>query len=92
MRSTWRASLPSGYVGAGLLVLWSGRNLDRAGFFIRGVAALLFVAGLSRALSWVMVGEPHAVAQLLMVIELALPFVIVPWQAVVARTNTEPSN
>ncbi len=69
------------YVGAGALLMWSARNLDRAGVLIRAIATLLFVAGLSRALSWLMVGEPHVVSQALMVAELVLPLVIVVWHA-----------
>lgn len=69
------------YVGAGFLLLWSARNLDRAGSFIRAVAGLLFVGGLSRGLSWLLVGEPHVVAQVLMLIEVTLPFLVVLWHA-----------
>lgn len=75
------------YVGAGALLLWSARNLERAGALIRGLAGLLFLAGLSRGLSWVTVGEPHALSKTLMVIELVLPFLIVPWQIALSRGN-----
>lgn len=73
------------YVGTGFLLLWCARNIDRAGPFIRGIAVLLLVAGLARGLSWVTVGKPHAVAQVLMVIELVLPSLIVLWHAALAR-------
>lgn len=74
------------YVGTGVVLLWSARNLERAGTLIRGIAVLLFVAGLSRLLSWAMVGAPHRAAQVLMVIELVLPWVIVSWQVAIERS------
>ena len=77
------------YAGAGLLLLRSSGRLEQDGVIIRGLSAVLFIAGCSRALSWVVVGEPHALAKILMVIELVLPFVIVPWQNSVARTFSD---
>lgn len=74
------------YAAAGVVVLRSTRRLDNDGWVIRGVAAALFVAGCSRGLSWVAVGEPHLVAQILMVVELVLPLVILPWHAAATRT------
>ncbi len=75
------------YAGAGLLLFKSASNLEGEIVIIRGVAAALFVAGCGRALSWLVVGEPHVVAKFLMVIELILPLIIVAWHAVVAREN-----
>lgn len=77
------------YAGAGVLLLWSARRLDSDTWIIRGIAGTLFAAGCSRALSWVAVGEPHLVAQVLMVIELVLPFVIVTWHTAVAAAPEE---
>ncbi len=48
------------YVGAGALLLWSAANVERAGALIRGLAGLLFVAGVSRGLSW-LVSANHIV-------------------------------
>ncbi len=73
------------YAGAGLLLLRCVPRLETETTIIRGIAVLLFIAGCSRALSWAVVGEPHPVAQVLMVIELVLPFVIVPWHAAIVR-------
>ncbi len=67
------------YAAAGAVLLWAACNLRRARLVVLGVAVALFAAGSSRALSWVMVGEPHVVARVLMVIELVLPLVIVRW-------------
>lgn len=79
------------YAGAGILLLRSVCRLETDTWIIRGIAGTLFVAGCSRALSWIAVGEPHLVAQVLMVIELVLPFVIVPWHAAVVRVPREES-
>jgi uncharacterized protein DUF4345 len=67
------------YVGAGVLLLWSAVNLERARSLIRLIAGILFLSGLSRALSWVTVGDPHVLTRVLMVLELTLPIVIVAW-------------
>ncbi|MDQ4064526.1 MAG: DUF4345 domain-containing protein [Actinomycetota bacterium] len=76
------------YVGAGVVLLWSARNLERATALIRGIAVLLFIGGSSRVLSWLAVGEPHALTKTLMAIELVLPFVVVPWQIVALRRRS----
>ena len=76
------------YFGAGLALLRSVPRVESDSTIIRAVAALFFLAGCSRALSWMVLGKPHTVAVVLMVIELVLPLMIVPWQAAVARART----
>ena len=73
------------YMGAGFLLLRAVARVESEKRTIAGIAILFFIAGCARGLSWLMIGEPHTVAQVLMVIELALPLVIVPWQAAIAR-------
>lgn len=77
------------YVVAGLLLLRAARAVEKEGALIRTLAVALFVAGCSRALSWVVVGRPHLVAQSLMVVEFVLPGIILAWQARLRR-RTEP--
>lgn len=77
------------YAAAGLLLIRSVPRLETEKRIISTTAILFFLAGASRALSWVMVGRPHTLAVVLMIVELSLPFVILPWQAVIARTNAE---
>jgi hypothetical protein len=79
------------YAGAGLVLVRAASRVEESATVIRGISVLLFVAGCSRGLSWMMVGEPHTVAQVLMIIELALPFVIVAWQAAIAGNHQERS-
>jgi hypothetical protein len=73
------------YAAAGVQLARALPAIENEGFLVRWVAGAFFAAGLSRALSWATVGEPHTFQQILMGIELALPVVLVPWQAAVAR-------
>jgi hypothetical protein len=73
------------YVGAGGVLLRAARRVEVEGATIRALAGFLFLAGCARGLSWLAVGRPHPLMVALMAVELGLPFVIVPWQAVVAR-------
>lgn len=73
------------YAGAGFFLLRLVARVESERKGIGAVAGLFFIAGCSRGLSWLVVGRPHKLAVTLMVIELALPVVILPWQAAVAR-------
>jgi hypothetical protein len=73
------------YVVAGAFLLRATRRLESEAWTIRLVAAAFFVAGCSRILSWVVVGRPYTSQLILMVIELILPLVVIPWQAAVTR-------
>jgi hypothetical protein len=75
------------YVVAGAFLLRATRRVESETWTIRLIAAAFFVAGCSRILSWVAVG-PHLSQLILMVIELILPLVVIPWQASVARRAT----
>lgn len=74
------------YAAAGVVVLWSVPRVEEAKVVVRVVSVAVFVAGCGRLLSWATVGKPDGLLVALMVIELALPFVLIPWQASVART------
>jgi hypothetical protein len=74
------------YAASGVLLLWASPRLEARGSLIRWVAVVFFIAGCARAISWLVVGEPPGIAMLLMVIELAFPFVIIPWQGAVERS------
>ena len=73
------------YAGVGVLLLRAAPRAESEATTIRAVAALLFLAGCSRALSWAVVGRPHTLSLVLMVIELTIPVIVVPWQTYVAR-------
>ena len=76
------------YVVAGAFLLRATRRIESETWTIRLIAVAFFVAGCSRILSWVAVGRPHLSQLMLMVIELILPLVVIPWQASVARRAT----
>lgn len=78
------------YVAAGLLLLRAVPQLEREGTVIRLVAGFFFVAAAGRLLSILIVGPPRGVFIALMVIEFALPAVLVPWHALVARASPPP--
>ena len=73
------------YVVVGALLLRARRDVIGATNIVRFVGFGFFAAGCARALSWSVVGRPGTVALILMVIELLLPFIVIPWQAAVAR-------
>ena len=73
------------YVTAGVLLARAIPKVETEAFTIRLVGGAFFAAGCARALSWATVGKPHVSQIVLMVIELCLPFVIIPLQATVAR-------
>jgi hypothetical protein len=73
------------YAGAGVVVLRSVRHIESEGRLVRAVCATLVLAALGRVLSIVSVGRPHTLFVVLMVIEFAIPIVVLPWQAAVAR-------
>jgi Domain of unknown function (DUF4345) len=69
------------YVLAGILLWRSIETLLQETRFIRMVSIAFFVAGCARGLSWIVTGTPHWSQIALMIVELALPIVILPWQA-----------
>ena len=73
------------YVVVGALLLRSRRDVTGATNIVRFVGFGFLAAGCARALSWGVVGRPGTVALVLMVIELLLPLIVIPWQAAVAR-------
>ena len=73
------------YVGAGLLVLRTVRRIESEGRTVRAVCAILLLAAFGRVLSIASVGRPHPLYVALMVLEFAIPVLVLPWQAAVAR-------
>lgn len=73
------------YVAAGLVLLRAVSRVERETILIRTICAVVFVAACGRLISLVVVGAPHPLYLTLMVIEFAIPVVVVPWQAAVAR-------
>jgi Domain of unknown function (DUF4345) len=73
------------YLGAGVLMLRSVPRVEVEGSTIRLICVVLLIAAGARVLSIVALGTPHPLFLALMVIEFAIPVVMVPWQAALAR-------
>jgi hypothetical protein len=61
------------WLAYGLSVLWVAARGFRDPATVRWVAAVLFGAGLARALAWVLEGQPAAIFILLLTLELVVP-------------------
>jgi hypothetical protein len=75
------------YVGLGVLLLRAAPRVESETTVIRAVCAVLLLAAAGRVISWVTVGSPHPFYQGLLVVELGLPVLLVPWQSAVARSS-----
>jgi hypothetical protein len=73
------------YLAAGVLLLRAVPKVETAAFEVRFVGITFFVAACGRVLSMIDVGAPHGFYIALTAIEFAIPLVIVPMQAAVAR-------
>jgi hypothetical protein len=73
------------YATAGVLLLRSVAAIEAHRATIVAVSAAFFVAACGRALSLVAAGPPHPLYLVLMVIEFALPAILLPWHAAVVR-------
>lgn len=69
----------------GLVLLRAARRPESASGVVRLVGAGLLAAASARVLSARRLGLPHRRQRVLMVVEFAIPVVVVPWQARVAR-------
>lgn len=73
------------YVAGGLIALRAARRVESEGTAVRLFCGALFLAGAGRVLSLITIGPPHPFFLALLALEFALPVIIVPWQASVAR-------
>jgi hypothetical protein len=60
----------------GVLLVWVARAIDQRLEFVPILAGLFFAGGIGRVLSYVLVGAPHPIFTLLMIIELGLPILL----------------
>ena len=75
------------YAAMGVALLRAAPRVETESVVIRLVGGGFFVAGCARILSWIAVGRPHSSQVALLVIELILPLVVIPWQASVAKLS-----
>ncbi len=74
------------YAVLGVLVLGAARHPERETRVVRAAAGGFLAAACGRALSARTAGPPHPLQRALMAVEFALPAILVPWQARVARS------
>ena len=74
------------YAVVGVLLLGAARRPEHEGRLVRAGAGGFLLAACGRALSIRAAGPPHRLQRALMAVEFALPAVLVPWQARVARS------
>lgn len=73
------------YAAAGVMMLRAVPRVESAGSTIRALCAVLILAACARVISIIVIGTPHPVFLVLMLVEFAISVMIVPWQAAVAR-------
>lgn len=76
------------YVAAGILLLRSVPRVEDEVFIVRTIAATFFGAACARVISIVGNGSPEPWYLFLMAVELIIPAVIIPWQAMVAGRDS----
>ena len=75
------------YAVAGVLLIRAASRLESDRFVIRALFAALFAAGCGRVLGLLTAGRPHTIFLVLMVLELVIPVVMLPWHAAVIRSD-----
>lgn len=71
----------------GIALLWCARDVQRKRVYVNLLAAAFFVGGIGRLLAVVLDGAPHPFYVAMLVLELALP----PVMIVMANRVTEPA-
>ena len=79
------------YAAAGIVALGTLRKVESATTTVRFVAAAFFVGGCARIISIFVVGRPHPLFIVLMVIELVLPPVLILLHSATARAESQPN-
>ena len=80
------------YAAAGVAILWTLRRVEEARPLVRAISGAFFIAGAVRVISIIAVGRPDSIFVVLMVIELALPFVLIPWHNAITRVTSDQQN
>ena len=71
------------FLGIGIIVVWMIPRIEEHTALFRIVVMSVFLGGIGRLISWVVVGSPNILTQILIALELLLPTLIV-WQARIA--------
>lgn len=73
------------WVAYGGAVIYVGLRAWQSRAAVGAIAAVLFATGVARAVAWVAEGRPDTTFVVLLVLELALPLVLVGWQRLALR-------
>ena len=76
------------FLCCGIAPLWCARNVQRKRVYVNLLAAAFFVGGIGRLLAVALDGAPHSFDAAMLVLELALP----PLMVVVAKQPSRPRN
>ena len=76
------------YAVFGVLALRAARDPERHSVLVQATSAGFATAALGRALSWRRLGPPNTLQKALLAIELAIPTVIIPWQAAAGQDDS----
>jgi hypothetical protein len=68
------------WIAYGVGFVYVGQRAPENRAAVTALAAVLFVAGVARAISWVAEGRPDTFYVVLMALELAIPPVLILWQ------------
>jgi uncharacterized membrane protein YoaK (UPF0700 family) len=75
------------WVAYGVAVIYVGLRAGESRVAVGSIAAVLFAAGVARGIAWIAEGRPDTVFVVLMVLELAIPPLLVAWQGRLLRTR-----
>ena len=78
------------FLGMGIIVVWMIPRIEEHTALFRIVVMSIFLGGIGRLISWLVVGSPNVLTQILIALELLLPALIV-WQARIAAGGTTRS-
>jgi hypothetical protein len=76
------------YLGFGVLILWIQSRLASEVPLFRILIAMVFVAGIARALPLVTLGFPRIPVLIALVFELVFPPVVFYWHAIAVKAET----
>jgi hypothetical protein len=73
------------WVAYGVAVIYVGLRAAESRVAVGSIAAVLFAAGVARGVAWIAEGRPDTPFVVLMVLELAIPPLLVGWQGRLLR-------
>src|SRR5688572_15855744 len=68
------------WIAYGATAIYVGLRAPQSRAAVGALAAVLFAAGVARAIAWIAEGRPDTAFVVLMVLELAIPPLLVAWQ------------